>query len=80
MNLNYYLAYFVLPSFRQMAALHLAVERAHTEVVKCLIDRGADISIKDYNGVNIHYIHMTPIVNIHDLTIFWTICVQDSIN
>ena len=70
MNLKLLSGLLVLPSFHQMAALHLAVERARSEMVKYLVDGGADISIKDYNGVNIHYIHMTPIVDIHDLTIF----------
>ena len=41
-------------SLHQMTPLHIAVEGAHTEIVKYLVDREADINIKDYNGVNIY--------------------------
>ena len=44
--------YFI--SLNQMTPLHVAVERARTEIVKYLVDRGADITIKDDNGVNIY--------------------------
>ena len=51
------MSYFI--SLHQMTPLHVAVERALTEIVKFLVDRGADITIKDYNGVNI-YVCMEP--------------------
>ena len=49
---SYFMSYFI--SLHQMTPLHVAVERALTEIVKFLVDRGADITIKDYNGVNIY--------------------------
>ena len=36
-----------------MTPLHVAVKKARTEVVKFLVDKEADINIKDGNGVNI---------------------------
>ena len=42
--------YFV--SLHQRTPLHIAVERARTEIAKYLVDRKADITIKDDNGVN----------------------------
>ena len=43
----------VLLSLHQRTPLHVAVETAHTAIVKYLVDGGADIPIKDDNGVNI---------------------------
>ena len=34
--------------------MHLAAERAHMDIVKYLVRKGADVNIKDDNGVNIH--------------------------
>ena len=44
--------YFI--SLHQRTPLHVAVERALTEIAKHLVDSGADITIKDYNGVNVY--------------------------
>ena len=41
----------VLLSLHQRTPLHVAVETAHTTIVKYLVDGGADITIKDDNGV-----------------------------
>ena len=43
----------LLISLHQMTPLHVAVKKARTEVVKFLVDKEADINIKDGNGVNI---------------------------
>ena len=40
-----------------MTPLHLAVEKAHIEVVKYLVDQRADISIQDKEGVSICVIY-----------------------
>jgi len=34
--------------------MHLAAERAHMDIVKYLVRKGADVNIKDDNGVNMH--------------------------
>ena len=36
-----------------MTPLHLAVEKAHIEIVKYLFDQNADIDSQDNNGVSI---------------------------
>ena len=35
----------------QGTPLHLAAEEGHADAVQCLVDNGADINIKDINGV-----------------------------
>jgi ankyrin repeat protein len=35
----------------RQTALHLAVEEGHIEIVKLLLEHGADVNIKDSNGV-----------------------------
>ena len=38
--------------FNQMTALHQAAHKGHVDIVECLVDKGADINIKDKNGVS----------------------------
>ena len=40
-------------SLHQSTPLHVAARRGHANIVKCLIDEGADINIKDDDGVSI---------------------------
>lgn len=42
------LVYFL---FHQMTPLHMAAGQGCVETVKCIVDKGADINIQDYNGV-----------------------------
>ena len=42
--------YFVPISYQQ-TPLHLAASNAHDYTVECLVERGADINIKDKSGV-----------------------------
>ena len=47
-------ANFLLPFIiHQMTYLHLAVEVGHMKTVKYLVDKGADINIKDDLGVSV---------------------------
>ena len=36
----------------QMTPLHVAASQGHLEIVKCIVDKGADIITQDVNGVN----------------------------
>ena len=41
-----------LLSPHQYTPLHVAAEEGHTDSVQCLIDKGAEINIKDNAGVS----------------------------
>ena len=45
--------FLVFVVFPQRNPLQLAVERNHIDTVKCLVAKGADISVKDDDGVSI---------------------------
>lgn len=40
-------------SLHQSTPLHVAARRGHANIVKCLVDKGANINIKDDDGVSI---------------------------
>ena len=42
-----------LSPLHQWTPLYMAAEGGHEEMVRCLVDEGADINIKDENGVSI---------------------------
>ena len=42
---------FVVSSLYQMTPLHIAAERGFVKIVDYLIDKGADVDIRDKNGV-----------------------------
>ena len=44
---------FVISSLYQMTPLHIAAERGFVKIVDYLVRRGADIDIKDEDGVTI---------------------------
>ena len=37
----------------QQTPLHIAARQGYVKTVECLVEKGADISIKDNNGVSI---------------------------
>ena len=41
-----------------MTPLHVAAENAHIHVVKYFVEEGADINIRDHQGVNNYFILM----------------------
>ena len=41
-----------LLSPHQLTPLHLAADNGHTDTVQCLIEKGADVNIKDDDGVS----------------------------
>lgn len=41
--------------YYQQTPLHIAAKEGHDHTVKYLVDKGADIHIKDINGVNDEY-------------------------
>ena len=42
---------FIVSSLYQMTPLHVAAERGYVKIVDYLVGKGADIDIKDENGV-----------------------------
>ena len=44
---------YLLPSLYQWTPVYMAAEGGNIEIVRCLIDKGADINVKDNNGVSI---------------------------
>ena len=48
-------------SLHQQTPLHIAASKNYEHTVKCLVDEGADINIKDNTGVGIHVILYTTV-------------------
>ena len=56
------LSYLILFSLYQQTPLHAAAKNHHDYTVQHLIGKGADVNIKDNNGVSMHVIYTNFVI------------------
>lgn len=57
--LNHYMFLILMLSLYQCTPLHVTAHNGHDFTVDCLVMKGADVNIKNKNGVSMHYLIST---------------------